>query len=109
MNLRMTLLKIHTPKRYEQLFHGMVREQRTRTNTTSKNTRDTRFIPRFSHTTKVPCFLVETPTKSWVPFNINLPLLTTKVKPKYYSLLKRAVNTNVLVVFHKIWRLTSDT
>jgi hypothetical protein len=41
----------HT-KRYEQFFHGMVRERRTRTNTMNKSTRDTRFILRFSHTIK---------------------------------------------------------
>jgi hypothetical protein len=49
----------------------MVRERRTQTNTMSKNIRDTRFIPRFSHTTKVPYFLVEAPTKSRVSFNPN--------------------------------------
>jgi hypothetical protein len=51
-DLRRAVLKIHTPKRYEQIFHGRVRERRTQTNTMSKNTRDTRFIPRFGHTTK---------------------------------------------------------
>jgi hypothetical protein len=51
----------------------MVRERRTRTNTMSKNTRDTRFITRFGHTTKVPYFLLEAPTKSWVSFNPNPP------------------------------------
>jgi hypothetical protein len=30
----------------------------------SKNTIDTRLIPRFGHTTKVPYFLVEAPTMS---------------------------------------------
>jgi hypothetical protein len=52
IDMRRALLKIHTPKRYEQFFHRMVIERRTRTNTMNKNTRDTRFIPRFSHTTK---------------------------------------------------------
>jgi hypothetical protein len=31
----------------------MVRERRTQINTMNKNTRDTRFIPRFGHITKV--------------------------------------------------------
>jgi hypothetical protein len=39
----------------------------------SKDTRDSRFIPRFSHTTKVPYFLVEAPTKSQVSFNPDPP------------------------------------
>jgi hypothetical protein len=39
----------------------------------SKNTRDTRFIPRFGHTTKVPYFLVEAPIKGRVSFNPNPP------------------------------------
>jgi hypothetical protein len=56
----------------------MVRERRTQTNTMSKNTRDTRFIPRFGHTTKVPYFLVEAPTKSWVSFNPNPPFADHK-------------------------------
>jgi hypothetical protein len=51
----------------------MVREQRTRINTMRKNTRDTRFISRFDHTTKVPYFLIEVPTKSRVSFNPNPP------------------------------------
>jgi hypothetical protein len=37
----------------------------------NKNTRDTRFILRFGHTQKVPYFLVEAPTKSWISFNPN--------------------------------------
>jgi hypothetical protein len=71
VDLRRALLKIHTSKRYEQIFHERVREQRTQTNTMSKNTRDTRFIPRFGHTTKVPYFHIEAPTKSRVSFNPN--------------------------------------
>jgi hypothetical protein len=39
----------------------MVRERRTRTIIKSK--RNIRFISRFGHTTKVPYFLVEAPTK----------------------------------------------
>jgi hypothetical protein len=73
VDLRRALLKIHTPNIYKQIFHAMVRERRTQTNTMSKNTRDTRFIPRFGHTTKVPYFLVEAPTKSRVSFNPNPP------------------------------------
>jgi hypothetical protein len=80
VDLRRALHKIHTPKRYKQIFHGMVRERRTRTNTMSKNTRDTRFILRFGHTTKVPYFLVEAPTKSQVPFNPNPPFVDHKVQ-----------------------------
>jgi hypothetical protein len=72
------LLKIHTPKRYKQIFYGMVRERKTRTNTMSKNTRDKRFILRFGHATKVPYFLVEAPTKSWVSFNPNPPFADHK-------------------------------
>jgi hypothetical protein len=56
----------------------MVRERRTRTNTMSKNIRDTRFISRFGHTTKVPYFLVEAPTKSWVSFKPNPPFADHK-------------------------------
>jgi hypothetical protein len=44
----------------------------------SKNTRDTRFITRFGHTTKVPYFLVEAPTKSRVPFKPNPPFADHK-------------------------------
>jgi hypothetical protein len=80
VDLRRALLKIHTPKRYEQFFHRMVRGQRIRTNTMSKNIRDTRFIPRFGHTTKVPYFLVEAPTKSQVSFNPNPPFTDHKGK-----------------------------
>jgi hypothetical protein len=75
VDLRRALLKIHTPKGYEQIFHVRVRE---RINTMSKNTRDTRFIPRFGHTTKVPYFLVEVPTKSRVSFNPNPPFADHK-------------------------------
>jgi hypothetical protein len=82
VDLRKALFKMHTPKRYKKIFHGMVRERRTQTNTMSKNTRDTRFILRFGHTTKVTYFLVEAPTKSRVSFNL-LPLPTTKVKPTH--------------------------
>jgi hypothetical protein len=78
VDLRRTLLKIHTPKRYKQIFHGMVRERRTCISTMNKNTRDTRFIPRFGHTTKVPYFLVEAPTKSRVSFNPNPPFADHK-------------------------------
>jgi hypothetical protein len=60
------------------ILHGIVRERRTQTNTMSKNTRDTRFIPRFGHTTKVPYFLVEAPTKSRVSFNSNPPFADHK-------------------------------
>jgi hypothetical protein len=74
----MALLKIHTPKRYKQIFHAMVRERRTQANTMNKNTRDTRFIPRFGHTTKLPYFLVEVPTKSRVSFNPNPPFADHK-------------------------------
>jgi hypothetical protein len=83
VDLRRALLKIHTPKGYKQIFHGMVRERRTRINTMSKNTRDTRFVLRFGHTTKVLYFLVEAPTKSQVSFNPNPPFPTTKVKPTH--------------------------
>jgi hypothetical protein len=76
--MRRAFLKIHTPKRYKQNFHRMVRERRTRTNTMNKNTRYTRFIPRFGHTTKVPYFLVEGPTKSWVSYNPNPPFADHK-------------------------------
>jgi hypothetical protein len=55
----------------------MVRERRTQISTMNKNTR---FIPRFCHTTKVPYFLVEAPTKSRVLSTLILPLPTTKVK-----------------------------
>jgi hypothetical protein len=78
IDLRRALLKIHTPKRYKQIFHGMVRERRTWISTMNKNTRDTRFIPRFGHTTKVPYFLVEAPTKSQVSFNPNPPFADHK-------------------------------
>jgi hypothetical protein len=44
----------------------------------SKNTRDTRFIPRFGHTIRVPYFLVEAPTKSRVSFNPNPPFADYK-------------------------------
>jgi hypothetical protein len=44
----------------------------------NKNTRDTRFIPKFGHTTKVPYFLVEAPTKSRVSFNPNPPFADHK-------------------------------
>jgi hypothetical protein len=56
----------------------MLRERRTQTNTMSKNTRDRRFILRFGHTTKVPYFLVEAPTKSRVSFNPNPPFADNK-------------------------------
>jgi hypothetical protein len=56
----------------------MVRERRTQTNIMSKNTVDTRFIPRFGHTTKVPYFLVEAPTNSQVSFNPNPPFVDHK-------------------------------
>jgi hypothetical protein len=56
----------------------MVREQKTQTNTMSKNIRDTRFIPRFGHTTKVTYFLVEASTKSRVSFNPNPPFADHK-------------------------------
>jgi hypothetical protein len=78
VDLRRALLKIHTPKRYIQIFHKMVREQRTQTNTMSKNTRDRRFISRFGHTTKVPYFLVEAPKKRRVYFNPNPPFADHK-------------------------------
>jgi hypothetical protein len=78
VDLRRALLKIHTPKTYKQIFHGMVRERKTQTNTMSKNTRDTRFIPRFGHTTKVPYLLVEAPTKSRVSFSPNPPFADHK-------------------------------
>jgi hypothetical protein len=78
VDLRRALLKIHTPKRYEQIFHGRVREGITRINTMNKNTRYTIFILRFGHTTKVPYFLVEAPTKSWVSFNPNPPFADHK-------------------------------
>jgi hypothetical protein len=51
---------------------------RERTNIMSKNTRDTRFILRFGHSTKVPYFLVESATKSWVSFNPNTPFTNQK-------------------------------
>jgi hypothetical protein len=44
----------------------------------SKNTRDTSFISRFDHTTKVLYFLVEAPTKSQVSFNPNSPFVDHK-------------------------------
>jgi hypothetical protein len=44
----------------------------------SKNIRDIRFILRFGHTSKVPYFLVEAPTKSWVSFNPNPPFADHK-------------------------------
>jgi hypothetical protein len=56
----------------------MVKERRTRTYTMNKNTRDTRFISRFGHTTKVPYFLFEAPTKSRVSFNPNPPFADHK-------------------------------
>jgi hypothetical protein len=64
--------------KYKQIFQGMVRERRTRISTMNKNTRDTRFIQRFGHTTKVPYFLVEAPTKSQVFFNPNPPFADHK-------------------------------
>jgi hypothetical protein len=73
-----TYTKVHTLNRYKQIFHGMVRERRTQTNIMRKNTRATRFIPRFGHTTKVPYFLVEVPTKSRVSFNPNPPFADHK-------------------------------
>jgi hypothetical protein len=78
VDLRRTLLEIHTPKIYKQIFHAMVRERRTRISTMNKNTRDTRFIPRFGQTAKVPYFLVEAPTKSRVSFNPNPPFADHK-------------------------------
>jgi hypothetical protein len=78
VDLRRALLKIQKPKRYEQIFHGRVREGITRIDTMSKNTRDTRFIPRFGHTTKVPYFLIEAPTKSRISFNPNPPFADHK-------------------------------
>jgi hypothetical protein len=56
----------------------MVRERRIETNTMSKNTRDTRFIPLIGHTIKVLYFLVEAPTKSRVSFNPNPPFADHK-------------------------------
>jgi hypothetical protein len=44
----------------------------------SKNTRDTKFIPRFGHTTKVRYFLVVAPTKSRVSLNPNPPFADHK-------------------------------
>jgi hypothetical protein len=85
VDLRRALLKIHTPKRYKQIFHEMVRERRTRISTMYKNTRDTRFIPRFGHSTKVPYFLVEAPTKSRVSFNPNPPFADHKGQPHTIS------------------------
>jgi hypothetical protein len=81
VDLRRALLKIHTSKRYKQIFHAMVRECRTQTNTMSKNTRDTRFIPRFGHTTKVPYSLLRRPQRAGSLSTLILSLPTTKVKP----------------------------
>jgi hypothetical protein len=53
---------------------------KNKTITIIKNTRDTRFIPRFGHTTKVPYFLIEAPTKIQVSFNSNPPLDDTNHK-----------------------------
>jgi hypothetical protein len=75
----------------------------------NKNTRDTRFIPRFGHTTKVPYFLVEAPTKSRVSFNPNPPFADHKGQAHTLIFAQTSGNTNFLVVFHKIWRLTRDT
>jgi hypothetical protein len=80
VDLRRALLKIHTPKRYEQIFHGRVREGITRINTMSKNTRDTRFIPRFGHTTRCPTSSLRRPQRAGSLSTLFLPLPTTKVK-----------------------------
>jgi hypothetical protein len=56
----------------------MVRERRTGTYIMSKNTIDTKFISRFGHTTKVPYFLVEAPTKSQFSFIPNPPFVDHK-------------------------------
>jgi hypothetical protein len=44
----------------------------------NKNTRDTRFILRFGHTTKVSYCLIEEVTKSRVSFNPNPPFADHK-------------------------------
>jgi hypothetical protein len=46
----------------------------------SNQTRETRFIPKFGHTTKVPYFLVEAPTKSRISFNPNPPFAAQKIQ-----------------------------
>jgi hypothetical protein len=58
----------------------MVRERRTQTNTMSKNTRDTRFISRFGHTTKVPYFLVGAPTQKGSPRKGQAPRSSNSVE-----------------------------
>jgi hypothetical protein len=78
VDLRRALLKIHTPKRYEQIFHGRVRERRTWISTMNKNTRDTRFIPRFGHTTKGALLPRWGAHKERVSFNPNPPFADHK-------------------------------
>jgi hypothetical protein len=73
-------------------------------------TQETQDLSRGSVTPqKVPYFLVEAPTKSRVSFNPNPAFADHKGQAHTLIFAQRVGNTNFLVVFHKIWRLTRDT